>query len=70
MSSLVMTKEYRQYRRASGMAKFEQKCGTKLFNGRSTKAYKIPGTREHGVHAMFGYDAQRQAKREGWNFYE
>lgn len=44
----MMTVEYKEYRRRSGMAKFERLCRLTSERGRMKKAYKVPGTREHG----------------------
>lgn len=38
----------RQFRRQSGMAKFERTCRLTKMGGRLTKAWKVPGTQEHG----------------------
>lgn len=66
---MKMTQEYRNYRRLSGMVKFEKDCRLTSFNGRRMKAYKVPGTPENGQWEMYKVTADRTAKREGWTFY-
>lgn len=47
-----MTQEYKNYRRSFGMAQFEKNCRLTPEMGRMKKAWKVPGTQEHGKHAM------------------
>lgn len=51
---MQMSLAYREYRKKSGMAKFERDCRVVAnTTGRLAKAYKVPGTREHGEYCMF-----------------
>lgn len=50
-----MENQYKTFRRLSKMAKFELECRCVQINGRYVKAYKVPGTSEHGQMAMFNH---------------
>ena len=45
----------RKFRRTSGMARFERECRLTEADDsrRKVKAYRVPGTPEHGRHHMF-----------------
>jgi len=42
----------RAARRKTGIAAFERRCRLTSYNNRQCKAWKVPGTAEHGHHAM------------------
>ena len=67
---MKMSRQYREYRSWSGMAKFEKECRLTGLNGKEMKAYKVPGTPEHGTHCMYKTEAERIAKKNGWKLYE
>jgi len=54
---------FRKARREVGLPSFEQNCRCDVFNGRRQKAYRIPGTRESGRHAMLVRRASEIADR-------
>ena len=47
-----MDKLTRKLRKKWGLPKFERECRLTYEGSRLKKAYKVPGTREHGWHAM------------------
>ena len=61
---MTMTKEYRQARKAVGIAAFERSCRkTMNITGRMARAWKVPGTPEHGEHAMLRRSVQNYMNR-------
>jgi len=61
----VWRKAYKKARRVLGIPRFEREC--RLTSGdtrRQEKAYKVPGTREHGTHCMLTAQARRMAEEE------
>lgn len=59
----MMSKEFKRFRRESGMARFERECRLATECGRCKKAYRIPGTPEAGKHAMYYYMYENQQQR-------
>tara|TARA_B100000131_G_scaffold122529_1_gene119627 strand:+ start:111 stop:359 length:249 start_codon:yes stop_codon:yes gene_type:complete len=52
-------KEMRRLRKHYGLPKFERECRLTHEGSRLKKAYKVPGTREHGYHAMMMMQIRR-----------
>ena len=58
-----MNATIRQLRKELGIAKYERECRLTSENGRMKKAWRVPGTPEHGHHTMLEYEMQRREKR-------
>ena len=63
---MKMTKEHKALRRKHGIAKFERECRTVLFSGRWQKAYRVPGTSEHGKFSMNKAFCELVARSDGF----
>jgi len=67
-------KAFRKARRELGLPRFERECRLVPFAScRMVKAYKVPGTQEHGTYCMLTAQARRLAEAETglrWPFFE
>jgi len=58
-----MEKALRRARRETGIARFERSCRLTQEGRWWKKAWRVPGTREAGRHAMLQAETWRRAKR-------
>ena len=63
-----MDKHFKAARKVWGLPKFERNCRIDTMGGRRMKAYRIPGTPEHGRYCTlmeYAQDTARKLRKEG-----
>ena len=61
-----MSDVWKRARRASGLARFERRCRLTRCGGRYIKAWRVPGTQEHGTHCMLTHRCNLMTGGHRW----